>query len=302
MTQNPEPLGFILAIDNCGRGCTHCPAHGLRKKMETAPLVELKQRLSLAKQALRGTDVLARRTIHSWRIGDMTDYRDRDPATGQEYTVVDVADAWLTELGQPHYTVTNGTMGVEWRQNALQQLAENPELSSQVKLTITPFDPKFHRASYVTNLAHDVATLWPLTELESQRPESVGQLRFRVNAKATPDTTDQLLDTLHGIVRESGVPVNFDDVVKGTSEHIKIKPVYDLRATAEQVPVFGAISLGNTIKDRVKPEEVRDRYQLGVRTNGRAFEVDLYNFSEADLHNDDGSPVMFEDILNKHND
>lgn len=287
---NLESLGFVLAIDNCGRGCTHCPAHGLGKKMEKAPFDDLVSRLTLARKALEGTGVIQQRTIHSWRIGDMLDYRDG------AHNVADVAKAWTAELGQPHYTVTNGSMGVAWRQEALRQLAENPEINSQVKLTVTPFDPKFHRAKYAENMANDIATLWPLTRFESQRPESPGQPRFRVNAKATPATQDQLLDTLRMIVRESGVPIDFNDVENGTSEYIKIKPVYDLRVKDSQQAAVGAIALSSSIDTRAKVEEVRDRYQLGVRTDGRAFEVDMYAFQEYDSFDDHDQPITFDGL------
>lgn len=63
MALTQESLGFMLAIDKCGRNCRHCPAHGLKQKTETAPFDDLRARLKVARSALSGTDVIQRRTI-----------------------------------------------------------------------------------------------------------------------------------------------------------------------------------------------------------------------------------------------
>jgi hypothetical protein len=34
-------LGFVLVIDDCDRGCGHCPAYGDRTPVQRAPLTEL---------------------------------------------------------------------------------------------------------------------------------------------------------------------------------------------------------------------------------------------------------------------
>src|SRR5688572_15869423 len=120
MALNQESLGFMLAIDNCGRNCQHCPAYGLKQKMETAPFGDLRSRLELARAALDSTDIIKNRTIHAWRIGDLLDYKDI--SSGTMRTVADLAEAWNASLGQPLYTVTNGTMGSAWRQEALRDL------------------------------------------------------------------------------------------------------------------------------------------------------------------------------------
>jgi len=280
-TLSRESLGFMLAIDNCGRNCEHCPAHGIKQKMETAPFDDLNTRLKVVRAALKGTSVTQSRTIHAWRIGDLLDYRDR--SSGETRTVADLAEIWTTSLDQPLYTVTNGTMGVKWRQEALQDLASQPQLSSQVKLTVTPYDPKFNHSNYIENVAHDVTTLWPLTSLPSLRPESLGQPRFRINVKTSEQFRLQTEAALRGILELSGVPVDIDAALANQTDVLQIKPVYDLRATDRQPLPQGAIALSSTIQTRLKPEEVRSQYQLGFRPDGSAFEVNLWAFTESNL-------------------
>ena len=292
MALSQESLGFMLAIDKCGRNCQHCPAYGLRQKTETAPLDDLQTRLKVARAALSGTGVIQNRTIHAWRIGDLLDYRDG--STGSSRTVADVADAWRSSLGQPLYTVTNGTMGTKWRQEALQNLASEPDLNSQVKLTVTPFDPKFPHRNYVSNMAHDVATLWPLTKLPSLRPESAGQSRFRINVKTSEAYRPQTEATLRQILSLSEVDIDIDSALANETELVQIKPVYDLRVNEMQPLAPGAVALSSTIESRLKPEHVRSQNQLGFRPNGEAFEVDLWAFSETDLTHD-GVPQTFDD-------
>lgn len=293
MSLSQESLGFMLAIDNCGRNCQHCPAHGLKQKMETAPFDDLTTRLNIARIAFKGTDAIGRRTIHAWRIGDLLDYKDT--SSGQERTVADLAEAWRSSLGQPLYTVTNGTMGSSWRQEALSNLTSDPDLNSQVKLTVTPFDPKFNHKNYIPNMAQDVATLWPLTKLQSLRPESLGQSRFRINAKTSTNYRPQTENTLRKILEASGVPIDIDEALANETEIVQIKPVYDLRINDQQPLAIGAVSLSNVIEARLKPETIRSQKQLGFRTNGDAFEVDLWAFSETNLHHDSGAPQIFED-------
>lgn len=293
MSITRESLGFVLAIDNCGRGCSHCPAHGMRRKMEMAPFDDLQRRLKLAGVALANTDVIEQRTIHGWRIGDLLDYKDS--SSGSEKTVIDLAESWYSDLGQPLYTVTNGTLGSDWRRKALADLASEPELSSQVKLTVTPFDPRFYHKNYVDNMAHDVATLWPLAQYPSQRPEGAGQPRFRINAKTSLANKDQLVDQLGAIIEKSGAPIDLHAALDGKSDYLKIKPVYDLRVSEDQVRPLGAVSLGGSLEERIKPETIRSQNQLGIRPDGRAFEVDLWAFSETDLTHPDGSPLTFDD-------
>lgn len=70
MALSQESLGFMLAIDKCGRNCQHCPAYGLRQKTETAPFDDLRTRLKIARSALSANGVIENRTIHAWRIGE----------------------------------------------------------------------------------------------------------------------------------------------------------------------------------------------------------------------------------------
>lgn len=218
----------------------------------------------------------------------------KDVSSGITRTVADIANEWRSSLGQPLYTVTNGSMGTKWRQEALENLASEPDLNSQVKLTITPFDPKFSHKNYASNIAHDVAALWPLTKLPSLRPESEGQSRFRINIKTSEVYRQQTEAVLRQILSMSEVDIDLDKAIANETEVVQIKPIYDLRIHEMQPLAPGAIALSDTIEGRLKPERIRSQNQLGFRPNGEAFEVDLWAFSETDLKHD-GMPQTFDD-------
>ena len=281
-----DALGFVLAIDGCARGCQHCPAFGLGMRPTSAPIEDLRSRLRRIKAAMPTVDFANEfRTVHAWRISDLADYRYT--TDGVTYDVASVAEAWCANLGQPLYVVTNGTIGSKARQASIKTLSEYPELVSQVKLTVTPFDPKFKLSRYVENMAYDVATLWPLGDLPGHRKEGAAdQRRFRINVKATPDQQEEVVATLRNILATAGMSKSeIDMLVTNSDPRLQIKPVYDLRVTDDQPLPIGALQLGASTSDRLKPEKVRNRNQLGFRPNGDAFEVDLWSFQEANPPN-----------------
>lgn len=290
-----EDLGFVMAIDGCARGCGHCPAYGLGMRPTVAKISELRERLSRIRAAMPNVNFATEfRTIHSWRISDLADYYSTED--GVSHDMVSVAEVWTACLGQPLYVVTNGTIGSKRRRESLQLLAQHPELVSQVKLTITPFDPKFRLGRYVENMAFDVATLWQLGELSSQRYESLGkgQRRLRINVKAASQQHDEVVEMLNSILHEAGLSSDLiRRLLKNEDPRLQIKPVYDLRVSEQQPIPDGALTLGGSVADRLKHEMVRQRMQLGIRTDGRAFAVDLHNFSEHDLLDENDQPCMF---------
>lgn len=282
MNLTRESLGFILAIDGCARNCAHCPAYSLGIKPVMATMIDLRERLRRVRRQMPSTDFANFRTIHCWRISDPADYRYSED--GVTYDIVSVAEAWKIHLGQPLYVVTNGTIGSRARRETLEDLANHPELVSQVKLTITPFDQKFHLARYVENMAFDVATLWPLGLLPGCRFEAnSAQRKFRINVKATAEQHGEVLEVLRQILTEAGLSKNeVRSLLTENDERLKIKPVYDLRISQQQPFPEGAISIGD-IKTRLKVQPVRDQLQLGFRPDGRGFAVDLAGFREIEL-------------------
>jgi len=292
---NQRDLGFVMAIDGCSRGCGHCPAYKLGLKPVITPMAALRDRLGRIRKAMPDVDFATEfRTVHSWRISDLLDYFSEED--GVTHDVVSVAEAWHDILGQPLYVVTNGTMGHRPRVAALQGLAERPELVSQVKLTITPFDPKYWGRHYVKNMAADVATVWSLGELPSRRFESdASQRRVRINVKATAEQHDEVVAKLREILGQAGLDTSLiDRLVANEDPRLQIKPVYDLRQTELQPLPAGAVSLGVSPIDRLKPEMVRERVQLGFRPNGDAFAVDLHAFNEHNLFDDTGKARTFD--------
>ena len=291
-----DDLGFVMAIDGCSRGCGHCPAYQLGLKPVITPMAVLRDRLGRIREGMPGVDFATGfRTVHSWRISDLLDYFSDE--NGVVYDVTSVAEAWYAILGQPLYVVTNGTMGHKPRVAALGGLVEHPELVSQVKLTITPFDPKYWGRNYVRNMAADVAALWPLGELPSTRFESLGkgQVRMRINVKATAQQHDEVVAKLREILSQAGLSAPLvDRLVANEDPRLQIKPVYDLRQVESQPLPAGAVSLGISPADRLKPELVRERVQLGFRADGGAFAVDLHAFNEHDLYDDAGQRRAFD--------
>ena len=289
-----QDLGFVMAIDGCARGCAHCPAYKLGMKPTITPMFVLRDRLNRIRKAMPDVDFDTEfRTVHSWRISDLLNYFSEED--GVVHDVVSVAEAWHGILGQPLYVVTNGTMGHPPRKAALRRLAEHPEFVSQVKLTITPFDPKYRGRSYVRNMAADVAALWSLGELPSRRFESdKSQRRLRINVKATTEQRGEVVAKLREILDCAGLDVVLiDRLVANEDPRLQIKPVYDLRQTQWQPLPAGAVSLGLNPVDRLKPEMVRERVQLGFRPDGSAFAVDLHAFNEHDLFDDVGNRRTF---------
>jgi len=289
-----ESVGFVLAVDGCGRGCSHCPAFGIKQRPTTAPLDSLRGRLDLIRPALPGVDFTRFRTIHAWRIGDMLDYRDQQ--SDITHDAVSVAEAWLTRLGQPLYVVTNGSIGSAWRREVVHRMAQNPHLFSQVKLTITLHDPRSEKpASYVRNMAHDVAALWPVSLLPANRVEaSVSQTWFRINVKANQHDRPRIRELLREIFAEAGLSAaEANALLAGEDPRLAYKDVYDLRAEAGLPKPKGSKDLGAPGL-RYHHQDVRDQFQLGFHADGTAFLVDMAAFGQHDLVDAGGNPVAFD--------
>src|SRR5262245_4470583 len=88
-------LGFVLAIDNCRRGCLHCPAHGSSRAPQHMSLENLEDALrwwrDLRTQA--GAETVCR-TIHCWRVSDPLDYRAPRISARSDGTCIEVAELW----------------------------------------------------------------------------------------------------------------------------------------------------------------------------------------------------------------
>lgn len=172
-------LGFVLAVDNCARGCLHCPAYGSHALVQRAPLHQLARTLADLGTAHRRLDMAPpARVVHCWRISDPLDYTVR-LLSGTVATCADVARLWCDHLGQGLYVVTNGAEGRPLARRALAEIAEQPELVSQVKLTLTPADRAWGTSRYESDLAADIAALAPLWHLPSTRAEDPRGRRLR---------------------------------------------------------------------------------------------------------------------------
>ena len=99
-----DRLGFVLAIDNCPRGCAHCPAFGSTTPVSRAPLATLEHRLAsiAAERACHGWPARVEHTVHCWRLSDPLDYTARTERHGIA-TAADLAVLWREHLHQGLY-------------------------------------------------------------------------------------------------------------------------------------------------------------------------------------------------------
>lgn len=280
-------LGFVLAIDGCARGCSHCPAFGSTGPIRRAPLDTLAQRLAsvAAARARCGLPAAPDRTVHCWRISDPLDYTSRTARSGMA-TIADVAMLWREHLRQGLYVVTNGSEGHRRARRALTALAAIPALVSQMKITITPADRAWGTSRYIDDLAADVRTVAPLWELRANRPEVDPEVpRLRLNVKTTRDDRAQAHTVTVAILQAAGLGRKATRELLDDPQRVAFKPIYDLgTATGTPTPVAGALPLTDRSGTRNKPTpETRPRIQYGIRPDGRLFEVDLYAFTETDL-------------------
>lgn len=288
-------LGFVLAVDNCARGCLHCPAYGAHALVQRAPLHQLARTLADLGTAWRRLDTRPPgRVVHCWRISDPLDYTVR-LQNGTVATCADVARLWRDHLGQGLYLVTNGTEARPQARRALTQIAAQPDLVSQVKVTITPADRAWGTTRYETDLASDIATLAPLWHLPSTRFEDPHGRRLRLNVKTTPTREAETMAAVRRVLRLAGL--NADEVEAACADPtmVRVKPIYDLgTATGTPTPVPGAIDIRDPGGHRYKPTpHARPRFQYGIRPDLRLFEVDMYAFTEHDLTGCDGLPLRW---------
>lgn len=95
---------------------------------------------------------------------------------------------------------------------------------------------------------------------------------------------NEVVEILNAILTKVGLSASLiDRLIANEDPRLQIKPVYDLRQTDQQPFPVGALSLGMSPADRLKPEMIRERVQLGFRPNGSAFAVDLHAFNEYNI-------------------
>lgn len=294
-------LGFVLAIDNCARGCTHCPAFGSKAPVERADLHRLEDWLRFLTDLRRsyGLSETWWDTVHCWRISDPLDYTARLPASNGIATVADVASLWREHLHQGLYVVTNGSEGRPHARRALQAFAALPRLVSQIKLTITPADRAWGTDRYIEHMAADLRILQPLWELPANRFDTdLEEYQLRLNVKSTAADQPAARAVTAMIMRRAGVSPALIDANLDDLRRVKFKPIYDLgTATGEPTAVDGAIDITAEDGTRHKPTP-RSRVQYGIRPNGVLFEVDMHAFTETDLrHETTGEPHRLNHIL-----
>lgn len=288
-------LGFVLAVDNCARGCLHCPAYGSHALVQRAPLHQLARTLADLGTAHRRLDMAPpARVVHCWRISDPLDYTVR-LLSGTVATCADVARLWCDHLGQGLYVVTNGAEGRPLARRALAEIAEQPELVSQVKLTLTPADRAWGTSRYESDLAADIAALAPLWHLPSTRAEDPRGRRLRLNVKTGPARQAETLAAVRRVLRMAGLTGGEVEAACADPSMVAVKPIYDLgNATGAPSPVRGAVDIRYPAGHRFKPTPLaRSRVQYGIRPDLRLFEVDMYAFTEHDLTGCDGLPLRW---------
>jgi len=292
-------LGFVLAIDNCARGCRHCPAFGSTLPVERAKIEVLETRL-ISLQAAYALNAIPAptRVLHCWRISDPLDYavRSRD---GVVVTCADLAALWSSIWGQGLYVVTNGSEGKPTSRRAIREMADDPGRLSQIKITITPADLAWNEPGYVENLADDVRVLAALWDLPSTRQEDVAGRRFRINLKTTVTQRDEGYAVVRSVLEAAGFGSGEVRAILDDPTRVSAKDIYDLRPdTTSPSPVPGSINIKGVAGNEYKATpEARDRYQYGIRPDGRIFLADMYRFSESDLVDDKGSALVWRDEL-----
>ncbi|GAB3487649.1 hypothetical protein GCM10027521_31000 [Amycolatopsis cihanbeyliensis] len=294
-------LGFVLAIDNCARGCRHCPAYGSAARVERASLRTLSRRLHSVAAARRRLGLSARpeRTVHCWRISDPLDWVSRTRRDGTA-TAADLALLWRERLGgQGLYVVTNGSEGRRTARQALTVLAAMPVLVSQLKITITPADATWGTEDYVAALAADVRIAKPLWELPADRGETRADARrLRLNVKTTVAQEAEAREVTEAILRGAGLSRKSTGDVIDDPRFVAFKPIYDLGAAdGAASPVPGALDLAEVgTGRRYKPTpRDRSRTQYGIRPDGRLFAVDMYAFTETDLSDHETGRALYWD-------
>ncbi len=284
-------LGFINANDHCQRNCLHCPAYGDQIKPMNMPFHILEQVVISVQKELTERAMKLNRSILSWRISDPLDYHVVE--NGIRYSTYDVAKLWKTHLGQGLYLVTNGSDGRKRAHKALADLVLSPELLSQCKLTITPYDKEWGTVRYAECIVSDLKMLLPLWDLQSTRIEDPKGLLFRINVKITEGRRAETSAFVIEVLQKVGYSLREARELIDDEQKIRFKPVYDLGAYVGDSPVPEAIKLTNSGDERFKPtEEERDRYQYAIYPDLSIRVVDMYAFSVKPILADDGKPLQ----------
>ena len=193
-------LGFLLVVDHCSRNCSHCQAFGERSPVERIPFDELENISFMIKRAAAIAQISVPIPLHCWRVSDPLDYYCK---TGSGWkTCYDVAELWRRVFGQGLYVVTNGSEGTKIGREAVLGLSAQPDLLNQIKLTITPYDQEWGTPKYKADILWDLQQLHLLWQYPcAQRPN---ELLFRVNAKCSKCSKNELRQFLLELVREVG--------------------------------------------------------------------------------------------------
>lgn len=270
-------LGFIHANDHCRRNCAHCPAHGDKTPQLNMPFEDLERIVADVGQALTQRGIVLSRSVVSWRISDPLDYYVRHNRMWR--STYDVAQLWHTHLRQGLYIVTNGSEGKPRARTVLHNLVREPELLSQIKLTVTPFDILWGTRQYFWNIVEDIRILAPLWEMFSERIEDPEGLRFRINVKVTEATRKPAEQFMEDVLQELLYCAKDARDIMNDRKKVRFKPVYNLGSYTGDSPIVDAIKLPGLHGERWKPtEQERDRYQYAVYPDFSVRIVDMYTF------------------------
>ncbi|MDE1870020.1 MAG: hypothetical protein KGH71_03485 [Candidatus Micrarchaeota archaeon] len=273
-----DKLGFILTGDHCNRNCLHCPAYGDKEPMQNIPFSKLEEIVKEIAEAYEKAGKEPNRTIASWRINDPLDYYSLEQT---KKTTYDVAKLWRTHFKQGLYIVTNGAEGRRTAIETLINLVKEPDLVSQIKLTITPCDIAWGTEKYLKDILKDIEIMSKLWNFNSERKEDLGGLKFRINVKTTKETEQIAKNFIKKILSEIGYgEMEIIELVRNKNK-ISFKPIYDLGAyKKDKSPLKEALSIRDIANKRFKPtEEQRSRYQYAIFPNGLLKLVDMYAFS-----------------------
>lgn len=270
-------LGFILAVDNCVRNCSHCQAFGNLTPVVSAPYQILERRLNKLSLLLSSRGITTPSNLHCWRLSDPLDYHHRENDT--VYSCFHIAQLWQNYLNQGLYVVTNGSDGRKRSINALSLLARTPELVSEIKLTVTPYDREWGTLRYKKNIRSDIECLAPLWEVSSDRV--VGARKFRINAKTVTKDQPELYRFIKCILLDIGLSHSSVEEFLNDSSRICFKPIYDLGNKVGAPPPAGAVAIIDAEGNRKKcSDNQRARFYYGIRPNGTLFTVDMFSFQE----------------------
>ena len=284
-----DQLGLVLVVDNCRRGCLHCPAYGTVDPMAYMDPRVLQPLLREIEMLFRDSGLTQpRRTIHCWRVSDPLDYFYR--AGPRLYDMVYVAELWTRYFGQGLYMVTNGSEGKARARQTLRDFVDHPEFISQAKLTITPCDVDWGTERYRRDLLYDIETMAPLWNRRANRIEDSRNSLFRINVKSTAPLREEAREFVYNLLRTLSLDA---DALIADPARICFKAIYDLgTATGADSPVVDAIRILNEQGERYKAVEGRRQRQTGIRPSLTTFQLDMYSFTESPLFDERGDPVV----------